>query len=83
MCDSSYEVLFLKIFRDPLDLIHDPLSVPGVDQALDSLTRAVQHHVPRGRLADDVCLLLLQNGDSADVEGEKAWRSLGKPAASS
>jgi hypothetical protein len=68
----------------PLDIIHDSLSVPGVDQALDSLTRAVQHHVPRGRLADDVCLLLLQNGDSADVEiSEKAGLSLGKPAASS
>ena len=23
MCDSSYEVLFLKIFRDPLDFVHD------------------------------------------------------------
>ncbi len=47
----------------PLDLIQEAVAAPGVDQALDSLTQAVQHYVPKGRLADDICLLLLENHD--------------------
>ena len=32
----------------PLELIKEAIAVPGVDQALDTLTQAVQHFVPRG-----------------------------------
>jgi len=45
----------------PLERIQESMSAPGLDQALDGLTEALQRHVPHGRLSDDVCLLLLEN----------------------
>jgi phosphoserine phosphatase RsbU/P len=44
-----------------LDRIQEAIAAPGLDQALDGLAQTVQHHVPNGRLTDDVCLLLLEN----------------------
>ena len=50
----------------PLELIKESIAVPGVDEALDTLAQALQHYVPKGRLADDVCLLLLENGPAPE-----------------
>jgi anti-anti-sigma factor len=61
--------------------VEPALRLPSVDDAVDAAVSAVETWVPRGRLTDDVCLLVLENAGpvrSADVD-EIATRVVSDP----
>ncbi|HEX5772434.1 MAG TPA: SpoIIE family protein phosphatase, partial [Nocardioidaceae bacterium] len=45
----------------PVLMLAPAVKADSVDQALDDVLDAVRQHVPRGQLADDLAVMLLEN----------------------
>jgi len=64
-------------FLDLASLCPD-LRTGSLEQALESVIEAAERHVPRGRLEDDLAIVLLEHGPHAELTGDlQAHRPLG------